>query len=327
MNRGGFALAFALLIIAAVELLTLATLAIATHESLIADARVRTVAAARAADAALANLARSWPIPALDRLTIGERLAWPAGNHTVIELERISWGTYHAGAVASAGRATIRRAVILRKLDVARGINESGEAMVAAGPIAAPLAEFEIVEASTCTLPHIPERPPALVTLADRHHALGLPVARVDSPHAVLPAGYALAGVRWDELASIADVHAKGTIALIATDSAGAPLFPLILANGDLTITNGKGQGLIFVHGNLQIQPGVRFDGIIVVHGTVSISDDVQLTGTLRTQGAALSNIGRARIIHSPCAIADALMETPAAARLIRAFRTHIPAF
>jgi hypothetical protein len=327
MNRRGFALAFVLLIIAAVELLTLATLAIATHESLIADARVRTVVAARTADAALATLAGSWPMPALDTLSIGGRITWSAGNRTVIELERTAWGTYHARAIANSGRATIRRAVVLRKLDAARGIDESSEAMVAAGPIAAPFAEFEIANASGCIIPRIAERPPALITLADRHHALGLPVARVDSLHAVLPAGYALAGVRWDELASIADVHANGTIALIPTDSAGALLFPLILANDDLILASGKGQGLIFVHGNLQIQPGVQFDGIIVVHGTVSISDDVQLTGTLRTQGSALSNIGRARIIHSPCAVADALIKTPAAARLIRAFRTHIPAF
>jgi hypothetical protein len=211
-------------------------------------------------------------------------------------------------------------------LDGARGIAESSEAVAAAGPLVAPHAEFGIDEA-ICESPFLAKRPPSLITLSNRRNALGLPEARIDSAHVVLPDGYALAGVRWDEIASIADVEVGSTIELASTDSIGAPFHPLIYAASDLTISNGSGSGLIFVRGNLQIHDRVQFSGIIVVRETVTIADDVHIDGALRVQGDGASIIGRARITYSSCAVTNALLKIPAAARLIGAFRAHIPAF
>lgn len=327
MKRDGFALVFALLAIAAVELLTVASLALATHESLVADTRQRTIIATRAAEAALSSLEHSWPAHGVDSLRVGQTVVLSVGNQVSIEVARTGWGLFYAVASASTGRVTIRRAAILRQLDLARALSESNEALVAAGAVVAPLAQFVLVEDRDCVLPVIIERAPAPITLSSRRHALGLSDARIDSAHAVLPAGYAAAGIRWDEVASIADLHAGGFMHLTATDSAGTPVYPLIYADGDLTINAGSGHGLIFVRGNLQIEAGVQFRGLMVVQGTVTIADDVQVTGTLRVQGSAPSNIGRATFSHSTCDVAFALRETPAAARLIRGFRTRIPAF
>jgi hypothetical protein len=327
MRRDGFALVFALLAIAAVELLTVASLALATHESLVADTRQRTMIATRAAEAALSSLEHSWPLPGTDSLRVGQSLVLSGGDQASIEIARIGWGLFHAVASANSGRVTIRRVAVLRQLDLARGLSESNEALVAAGPVVAPLAQFLTNDDRACGLPVIVARSPAPVTLSSRRHALGVSDARIDSAHAVLAPGYAATGVRWDELASIADLHATGSIHLIPTDSTGALIYPLIYANDDLTIIAGSGQGLIFVRGNLQIESGVQFSGVIVVQGTVTVADDVRITGTLRVQGSALSSIGRATFTHSSCDVAFALRETPAAARLIRAFRSRIPAF
>jgi hypothetical protein len=327
MRRDGFALVFALLAIAAVELLTVASLSLATHESLVADTRQRTIIATRGAEAALSSLEHSWPPPGADSLRVGQSIVLSSSNQVSVEIARIGWGLFHAIASASAGRVTIRRAAVFRQLDLARGLLESNEALVAAGPVLAPLAQFNISDERSCTLPVIIQRSPAPITLSSRRHALGISDARVDSAHAVLAPGYASAGVRWEELASIADLHASGSIHLSATDSTGALIYPLIYADNDITIIAGSGQGLIFVRGNLQIESGVRFSGVIVVQGTVTVADDVHVTGTLRVQGSGLSNIGRATFTHSSCDVAFALRETPAAARLIRSFRSRIPAF
>lgn len=278
MTRPGFALVFVLLVIAAVELLTLTTLALATHETAIADTRLRTALATREADAALASLIRSWAVPRIDSLRIGQSIVIPGGNQVSIEVQRTAWGLYYATASAAFGRTSIRRAAVLRKLDADRGRRESTAAIV---------GELEND----------------------------------------FPATYALAGVQWDELAGIADTIVNASIALAATDSTGKPIYPLIYADGDLTITGGSGQGLIFVRGILQLHAGVRFRGIIVVRETLVIDDDVELEGTLHTRSNQLSNFGRARISYSSDAVATALLETPAATRLIRGARTFIPAF
>jgi hypothetical protein len=327
MRREGFALVFALLAIAAVELLTVASLVLATHESLVADTRQRTIIATRAADAALSSLERAWPVPGADSLRVDQSIMLSSADQVSVEIARSAWGLFHVVATANAGRVSIRRAAVLRQLDLARGLAESNEAMVAAGPVVAPLARFSVSNERACALPVVVEASPAAVTLSSWRHALGISDVRIDSAHAILPPGYAAAGLRWEEVATIADLHASASIQLTAADSTGALLYPLIYANDDLTIIAGSGQGLIFVRGNLQMESGVQFAGVIVVQGTVTVGDDVHITGTLRVQGKALSSIGRATFTHSTCDIAFALRETPAAARLIRSSRTRIPAF
>lgn len=326
MTRGGFVLVFALFVITAVELLVVSSLALATHEAVISEVRVRTAVAENTASAALEQFARAWPASNRTRMRIAESTSFPQGDAT-ITVERISWGLYHARARVQGGRAIIERAAIMRTLDAERGMRESNEAMVAAGPVVAPLARLEVAESESCELPFVAERAATAVTVQNRHHALGMPDVRIDSMHAVLPEGYAGAGLRWDEVASIADVYAGSTIQLTPTDSLGASTFPLIYAPGDLRITGGAGQGLLFVNGTLTIDEHVRFAGLIIVRGPVIVHDSVTLLGVLRTHSTQPSLIGTATITYSACACVRALMETPAATRLIKAHRFHIPIF
>ena len=327
MNRPGFALVFVVAIIGAVELLTLSVLALAGHEAVISDMRLRTTVAGRAADAAIARLSATWPHRPLDNMTVGTRLALQSSSNTVTTVERVSWGLYHVAAQAKYGRARVGRAAVLRTLDVHRALRESNEAVATAGFLIAPTAEISIDAFEVCSSPLPSERPPALVTVTSAKHAAGLPEARIDSLHAVLPEGYALAGVRWEELESIADFVLSGALALADTDSLGAPVFPLRYVPGDLEITGGTGSGLLFVAGNLKIAAGTSFNGIIVVQGRVEIADAVDIHGVLRVHDTSVSVIGAARLQYSRCAVLRALLETPARSRLIQSARVYIPLF
>ena len=327
MNRAGFALVFVVAIVGAVELLTLSVLALASHEAVISDMRLRSAVAGRTADAALARLASAWPHKQLDIMKVGTRLTLHTANNTVTIVERVSWGLYHVTAHAEYGKARAGRAAVLRTLDVHRALRESNEAVVTAGFLIAPSAEITINAGEACSSPIPAQRPPALVTVASAKHAVGLPDARIDSLHAILPAGYAMAGVRWDELQSIADLVVSGPLSLSDTDSLGAPVFPLRYAPADLEITGGTGKGLLFVAGNLKIAAGTSFDGIIVVQGRAEIADGVDIHGVLRIHNTSASVIGAARVQYSRCAVLRALLDTPARTRLIQSSRVYIPFF
>ena len=327
MNRGGFALVFVLLVVAAVELLTIASIALATHEAVIADARVRTATAQRNAEAALKHIARAWNASGIPPIAIGQTI-FPAGANPVeISIQRTAWGLYHARARASSGRASIERAAMLRTLDLHRAMHESNEAIVSAGPLLLARTALSTDDEERCPLPYVPEMPAANVTVPNRHFALGISNARIDSAHSVLPAGYAAAGIQWDEIASIADVQASAVLHLVETDSAGARIFPLIYAPSDLQIASGSGQGLLFVNGSLTIEENVRFDGLVIVRGVVHIKDGVQIRGVLRVHSTRPSTIGAATITYSRCSCVRSLLESPASTRLIKAHRFYIPAF
>jgi hypothetical protein len=327
MMRPGFALVFVLLVMAAVELFTLSSLALATHEIVLTEVRLNTAVAERAGDAALRAVMHEWPIAEIDSLSIGETAFLNRPDQVSITVQRTAWGTYYATAHAHAGRSTVRRAAVLRKLDIGRALTESNEAVVTAGTIVAPLAELSVDSVSICSLPVVADRPAALLTVSSSRDAIGWAAARVDSAHAVLPTGYALGGVRWDELSAIADVHLSGSVDLGAADTMSTPNYPLFYAAHDLIISGGVGQGLLFVNGNLDIHPNVDFTGIIVVRGTVTIADDVRVMGSLRVQGGGASVIGHASITYSRCMCGHIMLQSPAAQRLIRARRVHIPAF
>ena len=327
MNRGGFALVFVLLVIAAVELLIIASVALATHEAVIADTRVRTATAQRKAEVALKQIAREWSESGIPPIVIGQTIVPAPASLVETSVQRTAWGLYYARARARSGRAIIERAAVLRTLDLHRAMQESNEAIVSAGPLIVARAEISVDDEERCSLPYAPERPAANVTVPNRHFALGIHNARVDSAHSTLPNGYAGAGIRWDEIPSIADIQAGAVLHLIESDSTGARIFPLIYAPSDLQIASGTGQGLLFVNGSLTIEENVRFDGLIIVRGQVHIRDGVQIRGVLRVHSTRPSTIGAAIFTYSRCACVRALLETPASGRLIKAHRFYIPAF
>jgi hypothetical protein len=325
MNRPGFALLFALLVAAAIELLTLSTLALATHENAIAETHQRTVVARRRTETALLQLARHWPLGGLDTLRVGTSTTLVVGGVSVY-VTRTAWGLFDATATSPAGSATLSRRLILRRIDAQRGVAEANDAVVAAGVLDA-LNSIFTEDPMACAPPVAAPRPARLLTVLAPRYSVGLPLAVVDSTHASPLEGYAFAGVRWEEAASIADVVAQGTMALTPTDTSGQPLMQLIYAPGDLVITGGAGSGILLVDGNLQMTNGAHFYGPVVVRGVATLDDEVRITGSLRIQSRGASHLNRAHLTVSRCAVGAALLNVPAADRLIASNRRFLPAF
>jgi hypothetical protein len=262
----------------------------------------------------------------LDSLAIGQRETIRQTNSETVTVRRNAWGLFEVTATVQTGLARVREAMILRTVDFARGMEEANEAVVTAGVLTARHARFSR-DATLCTVPYLPSRSSSLITVSHARYAFGLVDVNVDSLHAVPPPGYAFAGIRWEEVASIADRIIYGSIDFAVIDSVSVPPMKLTYASADLVLHGGEGSGLLLVNGNLDIGAGVVFNGIIVVRGTVNVEDGVRINGALRAQGSGSSFIGAADIVFSRCQCGRVLLETPAATRPIRAQRQFIPTF
>jgi hypothetical protein len=135
-----------------------------------------------------------------------------------------------------------------------------------------------------------------------------LPASGVTDTLAAAVPGYAFGGLSWSELASIADTG-------------------FVYAGGDLIIPAGPYFGILIVAGDLRFQTGADFTGVAVVGGSLSVEDGASITGSIVVRGLAPARIGAADLVYAPCAVARALLQTPAARRLARSQRRFIPAF
>jgi hypothetical protein len=87
--------------------------------------------------------------------------------------------------------------------------------------------------------------------------------------------------------------------------------YPIIYAPGDATLNGGRGQGILLVEGDLQVQGGFEFFGPVIVRGTLKTAG----TGGHFNGGVMAANvdldqnvvIGNAVISFSRCAILKAL--------------------
>ncbi len=87
--------------------------------------------------------------------------------------------------------------------------------------------------------------------------------------------------------------------------------FPILYSPGDLQLTGGRGQGILLVEGDLDVQGGFEFYGPVIVRGTLS----TQGTGGHFNGGVLAANVnldqstvlGDAEVTYSSCAIAKAL--------------------
>jgi hypothetical protein len=85
--------------------------------------------------------------------------------------------------------------------------------------------------------------------------------------------------------------------------------YPIISAAGDLRIDGGRGQGILYVGGRLQIVGPFEFSGVIIASGGVETSgDEVLLSGAVFTGPGAgvLANASRTVIERSPCTVSGA---------------------
>jgi hypothetical protein len=133
--------------------------------------------------------------------------------------------------------------------------------------------------------------------------------------------------VTFAELAAIADKTISGTVGGLAptTDPGpvcrtsdpgnwGEPLdpssvcgnyFPVIYAPGDVTLTGGRGQGVLLVEGDLTVSGPVEFYGPVVVQGAVHASaGDIIGALMVANNGASSTQIdGTATVTFSRCVL------------------------
>lgn len=101
--------------------------------------------------------------------------------------------------------------------------------------------------------------------------------------------------------------------------SACAARFPIIYGSGArLRLTGGRGQGLLLVEGNLEVDGGFEFTGLIIARGGIRLSGrDNRITGAVLAQGAGLdggTSIGGGTTLqYSSCAVAKALQAAASA--------------
>jgi hypothetical protein len=294
MNRRGFALVFVLYVIAAMELLALSTLALATHEAVAVHAEERTAVARHAAEAGLRRFARDWPHTPVELLAIGASTTMTDTSGVQLTVHRHRWGLYEVRAAAPAGPAFVRQAMVLRTLDVATALQEGTHVMRSAGSAA---------DSLSCALPAALTQPAVW------------PV----------PNGYALGGVLWDEAFSVADTIANASVTMSATDTLGAAQPRVLYSPGDLAAA-GQGAGILLVNGDLTLLAGAEFTGVMVVRGTVTLAPDAHVTGSVWVQAGA-PNPPAGQLTFSPCWSAWALLSSPGSRRLVQASRRFIPAF
>ena len=156
-------------------------------------------------------------------------------------------------------------------------------------------------------------RAAALVRTLDRvrvilefNDAILVDSARVTSDSLVL------GGLKWRELASIAD---------LAADSAWA----LVLATADLVISGGVRQGIIAVEGHLTLTNGAKFSGVVVARDGVIIENGASVEGSVRTLSGTISTVGGS-VSYSSSAVSQAT-QIPASKRPVWQSRRFIPAF
>lgn len=99
--------------------------------------------------------------------------------------------------------------------------------------------------------------------------------------------------------------------------------FPTIYVPGDLKITGGRGQGLLIVEGNLEIQGQFEYYGPVIVRGWLKTTGSPQNAPRLYggviiiNEDGELSQVGgNASIFYSSCALVRSLMNSASAAPL-----------
>ncbi len=100
-----------------------------------------------------------------------------------------------------------------------------------------------------------------------------------------------------------------------ASTAACQGYFPIIYITGNTTLqSNGRGQGVLIVNGNLDIRGGFQFYGVVIASGTVSTGNGTaNVYGTVLAQNVSLADnnlLGNATVQYSSCAVTNALAGT-----------------
>jgi hypothetical protein len=97
--------------------------------------------------------------------------------------------------------------------------------------------------------------------------------------------------------------------------------FPIIHARGDLKVSNGRGQGILLVDGDLELASDFTFTGAVIVRRALKMSGGSKIVGAIMAATASVDeNVtlgGNTSILYSSCALLAALSANafPKAAR------------
>jgi hypothetical protein len=316
-ERRGVVLAAALLVLLAVEAISLALLFIVAHDALVARAHDRSLHLRLAAENAAVAAARLViAAPPADRLQPDEVIVFPlAERYTepddsaadgealparmVTMLVAESWIVLLAearDATAARGRATL----LLARPDPLRFRTLFGDSI------------RELDAAMPAGEPPDADADPAAVLLAELRQLSALPGAA--QPLRLYP--------RTDVDACVA-----------AVDNWGAPLQPghpcathFIAATIDdaTTVAQGSGQGILVVNGRLVLEAGSSFHGAILVAGELAVAEGATVTGAIsRLPGARLALDGT--FVGDEARVLAALSGATALRRAVRARRLWLP--
>lgn len=114
-----------------------------------------------------------------------------------------------------------------------------------------------------------------------------------------------------------------------AMGAACADWLPVILAQGDVTMAGGVGQGILIAAGDVRLEAGARFTGVIVAgddvvtDGSATVLGAV-LAGDARSGAADHTRIATGTLRFSGCAVTRALLQTSAVARLGQRWWTEL---
>ena len=88
--------------------------------------------------------------------------------------------------------------------------------------------------------------------------------------------------------------------------------FPIVYASGSLSISGGRGQGVLMVEGDLTINGNFSYNGLILVKGDLRANGTLDVFGAVLTQGAT-DILGNANFSYSSCAVSSAFagLSTP----------------
>jgi hypothetical protein len=123
------------------------------------------------------------------------------------------------------------------------------------------------------------------------------------------------------------DRHAQGNWG--DPRSPGSPCsayFPLIHAPGHLVVESGAGQGVLVVHGDLSLGPGVEFHGAVVAGGSIRAEVGARIAGAVRA-GARGATLDGAEILLDRCALLRSFRHAPGLNRPFREARAWVPLF
>ena len=359
MNRSGIVLPSVLMVLLLLELLAVATLALALQHAAAARDTENAIRAQQIARVRVSTVLSDWKTNAFQRIEIGQQRTFttPDGQTTVA---RLSSEMFLLSALALDGppqQQSRANAALLFALPDAAAIAEAFPAAIAAN------SEVTLMGDSEVDGEHADQPPNAWSSQVCSNW---IPAAGA-KPAAIMSAGALQAGPRatiagavtaaltpvgvapqfsQSVVTEIADriesgaveplpMAANGECLTSVPGNWGAPLdpghpcsdyFPLIHAPGDLSVVSGSGQGILVVEGNLNLGPGVEFFGPVIVRGQLNAAPGSAITGALIVDGPSLLQSASIRSCH--CAVERALLSASALNRpILRRGRSWLPSF